>query len=102
MTTPVLDPVFTRKRAHYTSRPLQAVLAKHCGELRDCLHLLLLQAVLKEDKGGVAGAVLVVGKAQRGLRIHGLAKEAAAQQRHSVMQVPMQPKGHDHQHVSNF
>lgn len=42
-----------------------------------CSHLLLVEAVLEENEGGVRGSILVVGKAQRGLGVHGLAKEAA-------------------------
>ena len=55
-----------------------------------CSHLLLVQAVLKEKEGGVGGPILVVGKAQRGFCVHGLAEEAADsthfdQPRHACM-----------------
>ena len=91
-TVPVLPSAVATEHANYTLWTFQAVLPEHCGVPKNRLHLLLVQAVLEEDEGGVAGAVLVVGKAQRGLGVHGLAKEAAAQQRRIAMQISMQPR----------
>ena len=43
-----------------------------------CSHLLLNKAVLEEQESGVRCSILVVGKAQRGLCVHGLPEEAAS------------------------